>query len=129
GETRAHAELVGDVERWTNEIRSGAVDHCGGHVWIEKVKFRTHLPATHPMTKSAEGALGELMRLLDEFASGQGELPDLADELKDLAQKLPRELKEGAEGTMISDTQWLAGLLEQVRPMLIRRLLRRENSQ
>jgi hypothetical protein len=50
-------------------------------------------------------------------------LHDLADELADLEKKVPRELKEGADGMKFDDPKWLGSLLDQVRPMLLQRLI------
>jgi hypothetical protein len=129
GETSAHSELGADAERWTNEIRSAVIDSSGERVWIEKVKIRTRLPGVEEPATIADGALGELLRLFDEFSSDRSQLAVLAGELHDLAKKLPREFKEGAGDIQLDDPEWLAGVLELVRPMLIRRLVRSGDSQ
>jgi exonuclease SbcD len=129
GNTQAHGELASDTERWTNEIRSAALDTSGGQVWVEKVKFCTKLPLSDKALKSADGAIGELVHLFDELHSDPNRLHDLADELADLEKKVPRELKEGADGMKFDDPKWLGSLLDQVRPMLIQRLIRKEGSE
>jgi len=122
GNTQSHSELASDMEQWTNEIRSAAVDTSGGQVWVEKVKFCTKPPLSDKALKSADGAIGELVHLLDELQSDPDRLHDLADELADLEKKVPRELKEGADGIKFDDPKWLGSLLDQVRPMLLQRL-------
>jgi DNA repair exonuclease SbcCD nuclease subunit len=129
GETGAHSELAADPERWSNEIRSAVIDSSGERVWIEKVKFRTRLPGAEEPAKIADGALGELLRLFDELSSDRGQLNELADELQDLAKKLPREFKDAAGDIQLDNPDWLEGVLEMVRPMLIRRLVRSGDSQ
>jgi len=124
GETGAHGEMTADAERWTNEIRAAAVDTTGGRVWIEKVKIGTS-PPSEGVVPPPEGAIGELLRLIDELTSGQGELSPLTAELKDLEKKLPRELKKGARVAEMDDPDWITGLLRQLRPMLVRRLMGR----
>jgi len=124
GETGAHSELGADAERWINEIRSAVIDSSGERVWIEKVKIRTRLPGAEEPATIADGALGELLRLFEELSSDRTMMNELADELQDLAKKLPREFKEGAGDIRLEDPEWLAGVLELVRPMLIRRLVR-----
>jgi hypothetical protein len=42
-----------------------------------------------------------------------------------LEKKLPRELKEGVDAIRFHDPDWLGEMLDQVRPMLIRRLLKK----
>ena len=129
GNTQAHSELASDIEQWTNEIRSAAVDTSGGQVWVEKVKFSTKPLLSDKALKSADGAIGELVHLLDELHSDPDRLHDLADELADLEKKVPRELKEGADGMKFDDPKWLGSLLDQVRPMLLQRLIHKEESE
>jgi hypothetical protein len=52
-------------------------------------------------------------------------LRGLGSELSDLEKKLPREFKEGTDGWRPDEPDWLAGLLSEVRPMLVQRLLRK----
>ncbi|MCP4667316.1 MAG: DNA repair exonuclease [Deltaproteobacteria bacterium] len=129
GDTQAHSELISDTERWTNEIRSAAVDIGGGQVWVEKVKFQTKSPLSDKSLKSPDGAIGELVHLFDELHAEPDRLHDLADALADLEKSVPRELKEGAEGMKFDDPEWLSALLDQVRPMLLQRLIRKEESE
>lgn len=123
GACPAHNELVSDPERWTNEIRSAAVDAGGGAIWIEKVKLRTEPPQDMKSLERAGGPVAEMLRYLDEVQADPSRLRELAGVLDELDKKLPREVREGDEGLLLDDEQWLAGILGQVRPMLIRRLL------
>jgi exonuclease SbcD len=123
GACPAHDELVSDPERWTNEIRSAAVDAGGGAIWIEKVKLRTEPPQDMKSLERAGGPVAEMLRYLDEVQADPSRLRELAGVLDELDKKLPREVREGDEGLLLDDEQWLAGILGQVRPMLIRRLL------
>ena len=124
GETNVHDELLADPERWANEIRSVAVDEGGDRVWVEKVKFRTRPPSAAVL--KPDGAVGELLRLMDELAADPEALRSLGSELSDLEKKLPREFREGADGWRPDEPGWLAGLLSEVRPMLVKRLLRKK---
>jgi DNA repair exonuclease SbcCD nuclease subunit len=126
GETPAHAEVLADVERWANEIRAAALDAGSGRLWVEKATFHTHPPDSAKSMPSTDGALGELLQIFDELVADADLRRALASELADLENKLPRELKTGADALRPDDPQWMADLLEQVRPMLIRRLLRKE---
>ena len=128
GDSQAHDELASDMERWTNEFRSAAVDIGGGRIWIEKVKLRTRPPVDMKDLKSGSGPVAELIQYLDEVRADPDLLGTLSEGLEDLMKKLPRELMQGEDAISPDDTEWLAGLLEQVQPMLIRRLLKREDS-
>jgi len=125
GETRACDEILGDLERWSNEIRSSALESGSGRVWVEKVNFMLTPPASVKCFTHAEGAIDELLKTFDELAAEPGSRVRLASELSDLGKKLPLELREGAEAIRLDDPDWLREMLEQARPMLIRRLLKK----
>jgi DNA repair exonuclease SbcCD nuclease subunit len=126
GETAAHDAITADPERWVNEIRAAAVDEAGERAWVEKVRFRTQPPPAGD--RKTQGAVGELLALLDELSSDRAALDSLSAELADLEKKLPREFKVAAEGWRPDDAGWLQSLLAEAKPMLIRRLLQgREN--
>jgi exonuclease SbcD len=123
GETIAHDELLSDAERWINEIRSCAIYAGSGQVWVEKVKFDLCLPSSGGLTEKPEGAIGELLRLFDELRSDKARQRHFLSELNDLQRKLPRDLKLGLDDS--SGDSWMADLLEQAKPMLVKRLLRK----
>jgi len=129
GETPAHRDLLANVDRWSNEIRAAALDTSGHKVWIEKIKFHTRLPVSEKNLQPNDGAIGELVKLFDEFADKPDLLRDLSDELIDLEKKIPKELKQGPDRIRFDDTKWLKSLLAHVRPMLIQRLMQKEDAQ
>jgi hypothetical protein len=120
GETSAHDEILSDPDRWVHEVRAAAVDEAGERVWIEKVRFRTR-----PLGGGArlEGAVGELLALMDELTVDPAALGRLSSELADLDKKLPRELREGSETWRPGDPDRLKELLAEAKSMLMRRLL------
>jgi exonuclease SbcD len=126
GQTSAQSELLADPERWINEMRSAALATGAGSVWVEKIVFTTALPSSLGSTGRSEGALAELANLFDELAADPDTRRELAAELADLEKKLPRELTVEPEGLSFDDADWLADLLQQVRPLLLHRLLHRE---
>jgi DNA repair exonuclease SbcCD nuclease subunit len=129
GDSRAHDELASDMERWTNEIRSMAMDTSGERIWIEKVKLSTRLPIDTQTLESTPGPVSELIHYLDEIHYDPDILDNMGQEVLDeLKRKLPRELKEGEEKIPLDDTKWLLEMLEQVRPMLLSRLMRKDDS-
>ncbi|MFO7710083.1 MAG: DNA repair exonuclease [Desulfobacterales bacterium] len=121
GRTATHDEIMSDPERWANEFRAAALDDAGERAWVEKVKLRTQpLPAPG---KNPEGAVGELLALVDELAADPAALESLSTELHDLDTKLPREFKEALDGWRPDDPDRLRELLSAAGPMLMRRLL------
>jgi DNA repair protein SbcD/Mre11 len=125
GKTSAHGEIFSAPERWMNEIRSLALDACNGRVWVEKIKIGTRLPDSGRFIEQKDGAIGELLKLLDELTAKTSVNPDLINELTDLERKLPLELKAMEEGLKFGDAAWMKNTLEQVRPMLVKRLLKK----
>jgi exonuclease SbcD len=122
GASKAHHGLAANPERWRNEIRSAAIDLGGGRIWIEKVSLHTKPPFERQSGELAEGPLGELLGLLDEIRSDPGRLRKLGESLDDLLKKLPREVKDPHDGIALEDSEWLARMLEEVRPLLLGRL-------
>ena len=79
--------------------------------------------------ESATGPVGELISYLEEIRSNPDILENMGDEfLGELKRKLPRELREGEERIPLEDPKWLWEMLEQVRPMLLSRLMRKDGS-
>jgi DNA repair protein SbcD/Mre11 len=126
GEGRAYEELASDVERWTNEIRSLAIHACTGRMWIEKVRLRTGSSVQTDIPPSDHGPVGEISRVLNELRSDPDARRRLAESLSELWKKLPGDWIDGGEGIPGEDTEWLVPVLDQIRPMLLHRLLRKE---
>lgn len=124
GESRAHEDLASDVEQWTQEIRAAALDLGVGRVFVEKVRVETRAPLGEAEVEHAGGPVGELLQTLDEIAADPEELAALGRVLEDLEGKLPRELRESDGARGLTDPERVGAWLRQVRPMLVRRLLR-----
>ena len=122
GGCRAHEDLGSDPERWTSEVRAAAADSTGGQVWVEKVKLETQPPAGDGARTPVAGPVGELLRHLDEVREDPDRLLALGEVLADLEKKLPRELREDPGAPAADREAWLAEVLTQVRPLLLRRL-------
>jgi DNA repair exonuclease SbcCD nuclease subunit len=127
GSTKAHDELAGDPEKWTNEVRSAAIDMGGGRIWIEKVKIYTN-PSPDQSPETTTGPVPELIGYIDEIRSDPESLMSLGKTLDELNKKLPREFKEIADGIKLDDPVWLRHMLDNIRPMLLQRLLKQRDS-
>ena len=125
GETPGHSELLTNVERWCNEIRSAAIDIGGGQVWVEKIKFHTVMPASEQDPQEDDGAIGELVSLLNEMSANPDMVRALSDEFSDIEKKIPKELKGDSDSLNFDDADWLSEILKQVRPLLLQRLTRK----
>jgi DNA repair exonuclease SbcCD nuclease subunit len=125
GACRAHRVLAAEPVRWTNEIRAVAQDVGGGELWIEKVQLRTALPA-EAAGQSPDGPLGEIVRRIAELKADPEDLGKLGGEFSELLEKLPPELKEGADALGLERPETLREMLDQVEQLLIHQLLARE---
>lgn len=128
GSPKAHDELAGDPEKWTNEVRSAAIDISGGRVWIEKVKILTNSSPDIQSLSTTTGPVPELLGYIDEIRSDPEHLMALGKVLDELKKKLPREFKESVEGVNLDDPEWIRRMLDQVRPMLLNQLLKKGDS-
>lgn len=124
GQTRAHSALMGDVDRFVNELRAAAIDGLGDGVWLEKIKVETQAMIDLDRVREETSAVGHLARRLSEIKDNPKELADLAAEvLGDLEKRLPADLKEGEGGLDLTSSVTLRALLDDVERILIPRLL------
>ncbi|MBW2027116.1 MAG: hypothetical protein JRI90_17570, partial [Deltaproteobacteria bacterium] len=70
-----------------------------------------------------EGPIGELNQYLDSLESNPEQLLNLGSLLDDLMKKMPAELRQSGESLNPRDPNWIAGIIRQIRPMLMQRLL------
>ena len=92
---------------------------------MEKIKFHTTLPASEQDLQTGDGAIGELVSLFDEMSSNPDRVLALSEEFSDIEKKIPKELKADSDSLKFDDVDWLTGILKQVRPMLLQRLMRK----
>lgn len=123
GQTRAHAALARDPEHWTEQLRACALDVSEGAVWLEQVRLETRSPDEGAWHAEREDAIGQLARALDALARDPAALGELRAIFADLKRKLPSQAVEGDEGLKLDDPEFFAGLLPEVRELLLARLL------
>jgi DNA repair exonuclease SbcCD nuclease subunit len=125
GETDAHSEILTRFDHWCSEIRSAAIDIGGGRVWVEKVVFHTRPPSSEKDVHRKDDAVGDLLNMFDEITANPDMMNALLEELEGIAKKIPREMLENSESLKLREPGWIEGMLAQVRPMLLQRLLRK----
>ena len=121
GESTVHGKLLAEKHRWTNEIRSLAIEASGAEMWIEKVKFQTTAP-THSahVAPTMEGPIGELLLFIRELRSQPGKLQELDVDFSDVLRKLPAELQDS---TSFDDPAWVSSALDEAEHRLVKDLL------
>lgn len=122
GACPAHGELLAAAERWVQECRAVALGFGEGAVWIEKVRLHTRAPETADLF-AADDALGGLLRSLRGLEASDGELAALAEGFADLRRKLPPELFADGDALDPADPERLRGVLDEVKDLLLARLL------
>jgi exonuclease SbcD len=126
GACSMHAELAGASDHWREKIRSLANGFGEGALWIEKVLFETQPAAETAAAFDREDALGGLLRTVRDLETGHleiSELAELAAGFAELKAKLPAELFADPEALDPTRPERLQGLLDEVKDLLIARLL------
>ncbi|MFG0334831.1 MAG: exonuclease SbcCD subunit D, partial [Maioricimonas sp. JB049] len=95
GQTPIHDELLGDRERWTNEIRSIALDAGSGAIWVEKVRIGTsRVRAETPAEPTGDDPMGELVEILGELRKDTAAFEEYDIDFRKLPSKLPADLHQ-----------------------------------
>jgi len=123
GQTRAHAALHAEMERWTQQIRASANDAGGEGLWVEQVRLATGAPVDVEAIGERDDAIGQLARSLRALRDDDAELTRLLAEFTGLKNRLPPEAREGEDGIRLEDPAVLRAALEDVERLLLARLL------
>jgi DNA repair exonuclease SbcCD nuclease subunit len=129
GACTAHGELSAQHERWTNEIRTLATDVSNGTLWIEQVKMHTRTGIDLDQLLVRNDALGDLLRALVDWETDVAFLAEVASEFRDLLRRLPPELRHDEEAIALDNPEALRQAVEDVKHLLLARLLSQEDEQ
>ena len=102
-------------------MRNAAADL--GEVWIEKVKLQTSQQHDLATLLLRDDPLARLVRTIHELEATPGFPEGFMGELEELRRKLPPELREGDHFLALSDAGKRKQCLEDVRQLLLPRLL------
>lgn len=123
GACPAHMRLSANPEKWTAAIRAVATDLGGGAVWVEKVELRTKSVIDLNEMVQSGTPMGDLLRFIQECGEAEGLLAAVQDDLSQLKGKLPPEFFEEDDPLSLGDPARLRVVLEDVKQLLIPRLL------
>ena len=123
GNCSVHSVLHSDLNHWVQEYRALAAGLGGAGMWLEKVVLKTRPAVAMDELLERDDALGGLLRVIHELEIDAAGLEGLAGEVATLRQKLPPELLGGEERYDPGDPQHLAGLMEDIKELLMQRLL------
>ena len=123
GESAMHSKLHAEPRHWTQEFRAMATGLGGAGLWLEKLSLQTRSPVDVTRIQAREDALGGLLRTIRELELDETACAKVAQQLTALRQKLPVELLSGEEGFNPTSKQQLEMMLEDVKELLVTRLL------
>jgi DNA repair exonuclease SbcCD nuclease subunit len=124
GACPVHDRLRANREQVTNECRSLAGMIGAGDLWIEKLVFATRRAESEDAALARNDAFGGLLRSIRDLELDPGRLSRLAGEFADLSAKLPVELRSGPDALDPSRPEYARECLEDVKALLLERLLR-----
>ncbi len=126
GPCACHARLHAEMEQWVQEYRALATGLGGAGIWLEKVSLKTRPSLSLDNIRSRDDALGGLLRAIRDMELDEDKLGKLADEVSTLRQKLPAEMLSGDDRYDPSDPKELQDALEEIKELLVNRLLSTE---
>ena len=127
GACSAHLKLHADRERWIQEYRALATGLGGAGIWLEKVSIKTKPAISTDEVLERDDALSGLLRAIHDMELDSSVLDELADEMSVLRQKLPAELLAGNDPFDPTNPEFLKETLEDIKELLVNRLLSTEN--
>jgi exonuclease SbcD len=128
GACRAHEELTRRPDHWVNEIRMAASDVGSGSVWLGRVILETTGTTSLEDILAGGGALGSLLRGLQDLSLDDEQLMELTRGFESLHLKLPHELREGPDNLALDRPEYYHRALDEVKKYLLARLLSRRNT-
>ena len=127
GACSAHLKLHAERERWIQEYRALATGLGGAGIWLEKISIKTRPAISTDEVLERDDALSGLLRAIHDMELDSSVLDELADEMSMLRQKLPAELLAGDEPFDPANPEFLKETLEDIKELLVNRLLSTEN--
>ncbi len=123
GACAAHKELILAPDHWRSEIRARLIDIGAGRVWLEKIELSTVAERDLETMAARDDALGGLLRAITDLEADEGLPAEIGDLFADLVGKIPGELRQGEEPLVVDDPATLRAALDDVKDLLVARLL------
>ncbi len=123
GNTPLHSQLHAGIENLKQEFRALCNGFGGAGMWLEKLSLKSAPVPGGDDTVSNEEALGSLLGVIRKLEVDDAAAASLLDEVAALGGKLPAELRGGDDGYDPADPQQFADILEDVKELLVNRLL------
>ena len=127
GACSAHLKLHAERERWIQEYRALATGLGGAGIWLEKISIKTRPVVSTDEVLERDDALSGLLRAIHDMDLDSSALDGLADEMSVLRQKLPAELLAGDDPFDPANPEFLKETLEDIKELLVNRLMTTEH--
>ncbi|MDK9709445.1 MAG: DNA repair exonuclease [Desulforhopalus sp.] len=121
GDCQVHGRLLARTAELTAEFRGIAVGL--GDIWLEQVRFATRRKAELAEYLDGDSPLAVLLKEVQRLELGGGSLLSIVPELAVLKSKLPAEVGSDDDSFFQPSQEKLAELTNEVRELLIARLL------
>lgn len=126
GQCALHARLHADYAHWQQECRALAIDLGGAGLWLEKLCLETRPSITLDELLNRDDALSGLLHSIRYMELDDSALDGLASQIMGLRQKLPAELLNAEDGYDPTDRARLIDTLEDIKELLVNRLIAME---
>ncbi len=123
GNTPLHSQLHAGMENLKQEFRALCNGFGGAGMWLEKLSLKSAPSPGDDEIVSNDEALGSLLGVIRKLEVDDAAAASLLDEVSALGGKLPAELRSGDDGYDPADPQQLGDILEDVKELLVNRLL------
>lgn len=127
GACAAHTGLHAEHERWVQEYRALAIRLGGAGLWLEKVAIKTRPSVSIDEALDREDALSHLLRGIHDMELDDSALAELANEMSAFRKKLHAVIPAGEERYDPADPEQLRDTLEDIKALLLNRLLSTEH--
>ncbi|WP_462321014.1 metallophosphoesterase family protein [Halochromatium sp.] len=119
-----HTRLRAEQESVVNECRALAESVGSGAIWIEKLVLETEQESYEDAALERDDAFSGLLRSIRDLDLDAERLAALSEDFADLSAKLPPALRCAPDAIDPADPEQLRARLEDVKALLIERLLR-----
>ncbi len=128
GNTSLHSQLHAGMENLKQELRALCNGFGGAGMWLEKLSLKSAPAAGGDDIVNNDEALGGLLGIIRNLEVDGAAAASLLEEVAALGSKLPAELRSGDDSYDPADPQQLGEILEDVKELLVTRLLMTEGS-
>ncbi|MCY4160832.1 MAG: DNA repair exonuclease [Flavobacteriaceae bacterium] len=118
-----HSTFSENKEQLINELRATVTEISHEKIWLEKIVFRTKSPTPIEAIFERNDALSELLHSIDNVEFNEIEHTKLYRELDDLYKKLPKEIIERDDFLRLKHEPSDRNTIEEVKNLLVQRLL------